>query len=156
MLSTGESIGDRAAGTVVLSNASFERCKEERANAVISAQVYKAAKRKTALLITAIVVCFLIASIGAVLVVSNATKDSEEYKLFYDYLISGNTYKEMDADESDIHIIHYSSQSHVSANGDSVSQTAKIGFIVKFKSFEVVYHNEDGVWQVCDECTGFD
>ena len=46
LLSTGESIGDRAAGTVVLSEASLERCKEERAHSGIPAPVSKKEKTK--------------------------------------------------------------------------------------------------------------
>ena len=156
LLSTGESIGDRAAGTVVLSEASLERCKEERAHSGIPAPLSKKEKAKKALIITAIVVCCLLVFIGFLLFALNAAKDTEEYKLAYDYLISSNAYKEMDADESDIHISSYSSQSHSSANSDHVSKTASIGFVVRYKSFEVVCHYEDGVWLVCDECTAFD
>lgn len=156
LLSSGESIGDRAAGTVVLSEASLERYKYERTRADISAPVSKKEKAKKALIITAIVVCCLLVFIGFLLFALNAAKNTEEYKIAYDYLISSNTYKEMDADESEIHMNSYSSQSHSSVNSDYVSKTTKIGFIVKFKSFEVVCHYEDGVWQVCEECTGFD
>ena len=42
------------------------------------------------------------------------------------------------------------------ANSDHVSKTASIGFVVRYKSFEVVCHYEDSIWQVCEECTGFD
>ncbi|MGM9592145.1 MAG: RDD family protein [Oscillospiraceae bacterium] len=156
LISTGESIGDRAAGTVVLSEASLERCKEERAHSGIPVPLSKKEKRKRALIITSIVVCCLLVFIVPVLIALNATKNTEEYKLAYDYLISSNAYKEMDADESDIHISSFSSQSHPYENSDHVSKTASIGFVVRYKSFEVVCHYDDGVWQVCDECTGFD
>lgn len=156
LLSTGESIGDRAAGTVVLSEASLESYKYERTHENISAPVSKKEKAKKALIITAIVVCCLLVFIGFLLFALNAAKNTEEYKIAYDYLISSNAYKEMDADESDIHMNSYSSQSHSTVNSDYVSKTARIGFIIKFKSFEVVCHYEDGIWQVCDECTGFD
>ena len=140
----------------MLSEASLERFKYERTRADISAPVSKKEKTKKALIIAAIVVCCLLVFIGFILIALNAAKDTEEYKLAYDYLISSNAYKEMDADESDIHMNSYSSQSHSSANSDYVSKTARISFIVNFKSFEVVCHYEDGIWQVCDECTGFD
>lgn len=104
--------------------------------------------------IAAILVC-VIAFIGFIQFILNAQKDTEEYKVAYNYLINSESFKKTGADESDIRLNQYSSKINSSICSDSTSRTVEIGFIVKMKSFVIVCHQEDGVWQVCDDCTKF-
>lgn len=104
--------------------------------------------------IAAILVC-VIAFIGFIQLILNAQKDTEEYKVAYNYLINSESFEKTGADESDIRLNQYSSKINSSIGSDSTSRTVEIGFIVNMKSFVIVCHKEDGVWQVCDDCTKF-
>lgn len=104
--------------------------------------------------IAAILVC-VIAFIGFIQLILNAQKDTEEYKVAYNYLINSESFEKTGADESDIRLNQYSSKINSSIGSDSTSRTVEIGFIVNMKSFVIVCHKEDGVWQVCNDCTKF-
>ncbi len=156
LLATGESLGDRVAGTLVLSEAALERCRAERANPEAMAQAAKASNKRAALVIAAVVVLFIVASVIFAYFIFNVIRDTDEYKCAHEYLISSSSFQALDADESDIHIVAASTNLHRSEAGEILSETFTIGFKVKGKTFVVTCHREDGVWKACDECTFFD
>ena len=94
--------------------------------------------------------------VGLIQTVLNTQKDTEEYKVAYSYFVESHAFKELNVNESKIHFNQYSSYTYTSNDNSSVSQTVKIGFSVNFKSFEVVCHKENDIWQVCNECTLFE
>lgn len=159
LLATGESIGDRSVGTVVLSQKSLDEYKRKHTDSDNSADLLQSPKKnnfKDAVKVVAIIIGCLVVLICLILVLLNAQKDTEEYNLAYNYLITSEAYDVLNTDESKIWMNQYSSTTYSSANAASVTQTVEIGFIVNFKPFEVVCHKENGKWQVCEECTLFD
>ena len=153
LLATGETIGDSVANTIVTTKQNLEaRVCETQVNMLAS----KPKKAKRIIAIVVIVIAVLIAFIGMIQVVLNTQKDSEEYKVAYSYFVESETFKKLNVDESKIRFNQYSLNTYKTANSSSVSQTVRIGFMVKFEFFEVVCHKENGVWQVCDECTLFE
>lgn len=153
LLVSGQTIGDRVAGTLVISKQGLKSYTEE---IQVNPPVSKKKKAKKVILVLAIIIGCLIAFIGLIQVILNTQKDTEEYKVAYSYFTESQAFKELNVDESEIRFNHYSSHTYTSADNDSVSQTVEIGFLVNFKSFEIVCHKENGVWQVCDECTLFE
>ena len=153
LLVTGQTIGDRVAGTLVTSKQGFETY----TNAIQdSAPAAKQKKVKKVVLVIATIIACLAIFVGLIQIVLNAQKDTEEYKVAYSYFVESQAFKKLNVDESKIRFNQYSSQTYTSNDNNSVSQTVKIGFIVNFKSFEVVCHKENDMWQVCNECTLFD
>ena len=153
LLVTGQTIGDRVAGTLVASKQGFELYANEIQD---RASPPKQKKAKKVVLVIAIIVACLAIFVGLIQFVLNAQKDTEEYKVAYSYFVESHAFKELNVDESKIRFNQYSSYTYISNDNSSVSQTVKIGFIVKFKSFEVVCHKENDIWQVCNECTLFE
>ena len=159
LLATGESIGDRAAGTVVLSQKSLDEYKREHEGSDNLADRLQKPKKNNLndiVKVVAIIIGCLAAVICLILVLLNAQKNTEEYNLAYNYLIASEAYDALSTDESKIWMNQYSSTTYSSPGDDSVTQTVEIGFIVNFMSFEVVSHKKNGEWQVCEECTLFD
>lgn len=153
LLVTDQTIGDRVAGTLVTSKQGIETY----TNAIQdSAPAPKQKKAKKVVLVIAIIIACLAIFVGLIQNVLKAQKDTEEYKVAYGYFVESRTFKKLNVDESKICFNQYSSQTYTSNDNNSVSQTVKIGFIVNFKSYEVVCHKENDIWQVCNECTLFE
>jgi len=153
LLVTSQTIGDRVAGTLVTSKQGFETY----TNAIQDS--FPAPKQKNVkkvVLVIAIIIACLAIFVGMIQIVLNTKKDTEEYKVAYSYFVESQAFKKLNVDESEIHFNQYSLQTYTSNHYNSVSQTVKIGFIVNFKSFEVVCHKENDIWQVCNECTLFE
>ena len=109
------------------------------------------------LTVTAIILIlaiFIGAIIGLVFHLLDAQKDSPEYKVAYKYLITSDAFEDLDADETDVWLNQFSTQTYF-INGRH-TRTSTMGFRVKDKHFTVVCHIEDGQWVVCEECTEFD
>ena len=106
------------------------------------------------ILVIAIVLVLIVAFIGLIQVILNAQKDKEEYKLAYQYLVTSDAFAALDAEESEIRFNSYSANTSFS-NGTK-TKNVTLGFTVNFRSFEVVCHQENDVWYVCEECTPFD
>ena len=153
LLVTGQTIGDRVAGTLVTSKQGFESYADDIQD---SSPAPKQKKVKKAVLVIVIIIACLAIFVGHIQLVLNTHKDTEEYKVAYSYFVGSHTFKELNVDESKIRFNQYYSHTYTSNNNSSISQTVKIGFIVNFKSFEVVCHKENGMWQVCNECTLFE
>lgn len=153
LLVTGQTIGDRVAGTLVMSEQNAESYNKELQN---NSSATKKEKLKKVILIFAIVISCLIAFIGLTQILLNAQKNTEEYKIAYSYFIESNAFEELNVDESKIRFNKYNLNTYTSPEDASGTQTAKLGFVVKHQSFEVVCHKENGIWQVCNECTLFE
>ena len=153
LLVTGRTIGDRVAGTLVTSKQGLESYANEIQD---SSPAPKQNKVKIVVLVIAIIIACLAMFVGLIQLVLNMQKDTEEYKVAYSYFVESHTFKELSVDESKIYFNQYSLHTETSNDNSSVSQTVRIGFIVNFKSFEVVCHKENDVWQVCNECTLFE
>ena len=106
------------------------------------------------LLIVGLSLVAMVAFMGLIQLILHAQRDTEECKAAYSYLIASDAFAALDADESDIRMNQYSG--HTTYRDGVKERTVTIGFTVNFRSFEVVCHQEDGVWQVCEECTHFD
>lgn len=161
LLVTGETLGDRLANTTVLSKKSIENYINPQINTVKDSSVktqsdIKKRNTKIAVAIVALIVVGIIAFCGFLQIILSMQKNTEEYKAAYNYLITSNEFKEMSADESSAIMTSYSKNIRYSQNGDEAESEARIGFFVNFRTFDVVCHKEDGVWQVCEECTSFD
>lgn len=153
LLATGETIGDRAAGTIVLS--------ERGLDALRSASSTKPAKpHKKPLLVLIPVVTLalvvLISFIGIIQMFLNSVKDTREYQQAYHYLTTSQSFLALDAEESDIRLNQYRSFSTYSDDSSAMTRTLEFGFLIQFRPFQVVLHQEDGVWQICEACTSFD
>jgi len=153
LLVSGQTIGDRVAGTLVTSKQGLESYTNEIQD---TASAPKQKTVKKAVLVIAIIIACLAIFVGLIQIVLNAQKDSEEYKVAYSYFVESHAFKELNVDKSKIRFNQYSSYTYTSNDNSPVSQSVKIGFIVNFKSFEVVCHKENDMWQVCDECTRFE
>ena len=160
MLVTGESIGDRVAGTLVVSEQGLENYKHElNKEKAKSYDPYSPMKKggltKIVIVIVAIVVICILAFFGLIKLILDAQKDTEQYKAAYHYLVESQAFAELNVDESKIHFNQYELNSYKEAGETEYTHTAQLGFIVKFRSFVVVCHKENGEWVVCDECTSF-
>ena len=153
LLVTGQTIGDRVAGTLVTSKQGFESHTNEIQDSSLAP---KQKKVKIVVLVIAIIIACLAIFAGLIQIVLNTRKDTEEYKVAYSYFIGSYAFKELNVDESKIRFNQYSSHTYTTNDNSSVSQTVKIEFVVNFKSFEVVCHKENDIWQVCNECTLFE
>lgn len=160
MLVTGTTVGDRAANTVVISKKMMETDGDDLVGSITQINSYKKPKiqitRKGVFLVVGVIVLLLAIILGATLATLSTRKDTEEYKLSYQYLVESEAFQSRDVDESKIWMNHYALSTTASPDGTSESGTARISFVVKWKTFEVVCHKENGVWQVCDECTEFE
>lgn len=151
-LVTGKTLGDRLAGTLVATKQDIEALiQETEHNAPATAK----AKAKRGLSVLAIIVACFLALFGLTQLILNQQKDSEEYKIAYDYFTDSRAFEELNVDESKIRFNKYSRNTFTSHQDNSVTQTAEIGFVVKSEAFVVVCHKENDVWLVCDECTSF-
>lgn len=153
LLITGQTIGDRVARTLVTSRQGLESYTKEM-QSITSAPKQKTIKK--VVLVIAIIIVSLSAFLGLIQIILNSQKDTEEYKVAYSYFVKSDAFKELNVSESKIRFNQYSLHTDMSNNSDCVSQTVKIGFIVNFKSFKVVCHKENNIWQVCNECTLFE
>lgn len=152
LLATGESIGDRGANTIVASEKPLRRYPRS-CDAVPASNPKKCSR--TALLITGIVLVCLLGFIGLIQGILNAQKNTPEYKIAYQYLITSNTFSQIGAEEDDVRLNQYSGSTRIAANG-TTTKTARLSFIVHFKTYTVVCHQENGKWIVCEECTLFE
>lgn len=113
-------------------------------------------KNKTA---TIVVVAIVAAALSLILMITgfftlvfsvlDKQKDSPEYKVAYEYLVSSEAFNELSPEPDQI---RFNSFRISTVNGES---TATVGFTVNGRSFEVVCHKEDGRWIPCRECTKF-
>ncbi len=157
MLASGMTIGDRAAHTVVVRKSSLNDndCIHQISEMNQYSEPKKVTTKKTLLIIVATIALVLIILFSIIWLSLSTAKKTEEYKVAYNYLIESQKFKEVGVDESKIWFNQYSRTTYSNPNGDDVTQTAEIGFIVKGKTFRVICHKRNNIWSVCDECTKF-
>lgn len=157
LLVSGFSIGDHVAKTVVVPKSAIDqRDSDGKIDIVNEINKYHAPKnvswRKIVASTALIIAGFFVLIIIITLITLSASKNTEEYKVAYNYFIESDTFESLDADEADIFMNSYSSRTEYQ-NGEGF-KTVQIGFVVKFKSYTVVCHGDErGNWFVCDECT---
>lgn len=117
-------------------------------------QLQKTFTSRHIIMIICAVLVFTVAIMGFVQFLLHSQKDTEEYALCYDYLVSSTAFQRLNVEEAEIRMNQYSVSTHY-APDDSVSKTVKIGFLVDFRPFTIVCHWEQDVWYVCEECTHF-
>ena len=145
LLTTGSTLGDRAAGTLVVTQSEIPAEPLPRRTITDSKRV-----------ILTLVIWFLLfiaTLVGGVLLALNQVKQTPEYEMAYSYLISSEYFTEMGWEESDIRLTGYSGKTEVN-NGISVS-TRIYSFQIKEQTLKVICHPEGNSWQVCRECTEF-
>lgn len=160
LLISGASIGDRVGGTVVIPKKVYEASEgDETAVEIDRINNYEAPKvniKKTILIVALCVVLVISILVGIIYFVFELKKNSKEYKISYDYLVSSSSFKGIEADESDIRMNSYSVNSYSSiSNPDKIQATSEIGFVVNGHPFTVVCHYESGKWVICEDCTHF-
>jgi len=151
LLFTGRTIGDSAAGTVVLSERNAERLRRMQGDALTSVNESEKGGVKQVILIAVAVVVFVAVLWGIVFKVLDAQKDTEEYKEAYSYLVSSEAFAAAGVRDEKIRLRSYSSNNNLKTN----ERTKEFGFSAGRKKFVVVGHFENGVWKVCEECTRF-
>lgn len=159
LLVAGETIGDMVAGTVVLSEKSIDDYRNKQiddgAAYVHNPQTNKKKSYKKIVIIVAVGLCCLIAFVGLVQAILNSQKGTVQYEIAYDYFVSSEAFKQLNVDESKIRMNSWSSHTYFTEDQEGATSTVEIGFMVGNKSFTVVCHQIDGVWQICDNCTLF-
>ncbi len=165
MLIGGRSIGDCVAQTFVVPlkmpksknnitpKSTSKQTKIEKINSYTPPK--SKASKKLIIICVCIFVAFVIFISSIVMMAISSTRNSEEYKLAYSYFVESETFKSLKVDESKIFNNSYSSEWNFSENGNYDYKTAKISFIVKFKTYVVVCHYKKNTWKVCEECTQF-
>lgn len=152
LLATGESLGDRLANTIVASSKPLRHSPQTKP-AVSSADPKKNAR--IALLISGIALACLLGFIGLIQLTLNAQKNTPEYQVAYQYLLTSEAFARTGAQEADIRLNRYSASTRYAEDG-TMTKTVQIGFIVHYRTYTVVCHQKDGQWIVCEECTVFD
>ncbi|MBQ8575246.1 MAG: RDD family protein [Clostridia bacterium] len=158
LLATGQTIGDRAAGTLVTSKQGMESYnKDIQADSTMyNPPVSNKRKIKRAIEVFTLIVGCLIIFMGLIQIALNTRKNTDEYKIAYSYFIESHAFEELNVEEAKIRFNQYSWHTYTTEKEHSAIQTVEIGFMVNFKSFEVVCHKENDKWQVCKECTLFE
>lgn len=163
LLVSGQSVGDRVAHTAVVLKKDFENAGYSQAEPdtqVINS--YTAPKpltfRRVAIIISAIIMAIVLFVLFVFCIISialNAQKNTEEYKLAYNYLLASNVYEESDISEDDILFNSYSARTNFDKNGNE-EKTVVLGFILDDTEVNVTCHFKDNKWTVCPECTDFE
>ncbi|MBQ4317464.1 MAG: helix-turn-helix domain-containing protein [Clostridia bacterium] len=158
MLISGSTVGDRVAHTVVVRKNALDSNADMHDVAEINQYVppKKPNIKKIVLTVVLIVVVVIVFIAFVILQSLSAVRNTEEYKVAYDYFVESQAFEELDIDESKIWHNSYSRTTYSEPSNDAVTQTAEIGFIAKGKAFTVICHKQNGVWTVCEECTRFD
>ena len=165
MLIIGRSIGDCVAQTLVVPlkapntknkatlKPDLQQTEVEKINSYSPPKANNV--KKLTIICVCVFVAFAIFISSIVMIAISSTRDSEEYKLAYSYFVESETFKSLKVEESKIFNNSYSSEWNFTENGNYDYKTAKISFIVKFKTYVVVCHYKNDTWTVCEECTQF-
>jgi len=162
---SGTSIGDRVAQTVVV----LEKEQVQESVADAPAQSYpqminsytppKPVSKKTVITVVSVIVAafLLFATFLVILITSllEKQKNTEEYKMAYEYLVESSMFKEMEVSEEKIRLRSFSSSSKSNEEGNRL-KTTEFGFSVGLRQIYVICHCENGEWYVCTDCTKFD
>lgn len=174
LLITGRTVGDRAANTVVLTKDGLEDYKVQQSMPKPERAPWT---RKKTLLVCGIVALVLIIFMGMLQIGLAGKKEDPGYDIAYQYLVESYAFERLNTEESKIRLTHYYEQSVGVKNDVPWSKTISMGFGedipgdtacvqmeesnrtiqytfgVGLRTFRVVCHNENGVLQVCPQCT---
>lgn len=165
MLVSGKSIGDYAAKTVVVREGAIDMTELPEADEIDVAALNNYVKRTklskknvralVAIIVFAVIV-FIALIFGIVFGALNAAKNTEQYAVAYEYLVSSESFNSQGADEDDIFFNSFRSSSYSDGStAEGYSSITEISFRVRGTHYVIVCHEYDGVWQVCEECTHF-
>ena len=171
MLISGRSLGDRMVKTVVVCKKDLQAGNEvvtpsdkrewiQKINAYPnSVPSPKARKKKKRIITFSIIggaVLFVCVFVFLLLISLNAAKDTEEYKIAYEYVIESQEFEKLGSNEDKLKFMQYSKQT-VYGNDGQYKSTVCIGFYYGlFERFEVICHDNGDGWSVCTDCTEFD
>ena len=168
MLVTGRSLGDRIAHTVVVCQKDINFLitpdnmneRMEIINAYTKKIPSPKERRKKKLIITFSIIGGLVLFVGfvvsMVLIGLNSAKNSDEYKIAYEYVVESQEFERLGSDEDQLAFLLYNKETVYGKDGESQS-TARIRFHYgAFKRLEVVCHNDGHGWYVCSDCTEFE
>lgn len=165
MLISGFTIGDYAAHTVVVptKNIKFDKSDPSKANIIQDINTYtppeqKTSRRKKFVIIVSIISAALLFCLLSYIMVSlslEQKKNTEEYKLSYNYLIQSQKFKDLNIDEDKVRLKEYSYTTYTDKNGNKEVSATIVFRVGILRNMQVVCHEEDGVWFVCEDCTEF-
>lgn len=147
MLSSGQSIGDTVAGTVVIST------KEAKTADITKINSYKAPEeaspsQKSKRVIT--IICISLAIFIVIIFIAlDGEKSTPEYQAAYEYFVSSEAFEKSGASENEIVFTSYN------RNGTEENAIVTYTFTMRFKQYPVICHIENGIFSVCEECTEF-
>ena len=147
MCSSGQSIGDTVASTVVVSKKS-PQAKDYRKINLYESPKEENPTKKSKKIIT-IICAALIIFIAIIFVSLEREKDTSEYRAAYEYLVSSESFERTDASENEIIFTGYNK------NGTDKNAIVTYTFTIRFKQYSVICHIENGVFSVCEDCTKF-
>ena len=94
--------------------------------------------------------------IAIVFAALESSKDTEEYRLGYEYLLESNKFAELGLSEDDIRFNSFRKNKTTNADGEKVTNV-ELGFnIGSGRSMYVTCHNKGAGWYVCTDCTEFE
>ena len=148
LLITGRTLGERISKVRVLGTATLERAQNGED---ITPQT--SVGGIVAVLVIGAVgfVAFVVILVASIFMALGAQKETEEYRIAYEYLVESETYGGLALEESDVRLNSY----HGSI--DNGERTVTYGFFIGsyYPTIEITLHFEDGAWVVCEECTPF-
>ncbi len=145
LIASGRTLSERIVRTIVT--------REQAAN-LDSHDELKGIAKKRVVVAVAVVLCISIFMFLLISTILNAVKKQENYQIACSYLINSNAYAEIQADESQITLIGYSSSTNVD-NSDAASTEVIFSFLVQGRQYQVVCHQNGDMWYVCGDCTTF-
>ena len=159
LLICGRSVGDMIANTVVTRKKDLSIDTVGEIPDDVPTRDSNKSKRNVIIVIVALACGFalLVTLILSILFTTlNAQKDTEEYALAYEYLVTSELFDEYGIDENNIKLREYSSHTQYDPHGNK-TRDIEYGFSVSFgKRLWVICHEENDVVYVCRECTKFD
>ncbi len=163
LLVSGQSVGDRVAHTAVVLKKDFENADSSQSETdTQNINNYVTPKpltfKRVAIIISAIIMAIALFVLFIFCITSialNVQKNTEEYKLAYNYLLESNVYEESAIDEDNIIFNSYNARINFDKNGNE-EKTVELGFILDNTNVYVICHYKDNEWTVCPDCTDFD
>ncbi|MGN1443746.1 MAG: helix-turn-helix domain-containing protein [Acutalibacteraceae bacterium] len=153
LLSSGFSVGDRVAGTVVTKKeektALSDKTEEEKSDAVNAYKPPKKLKKKKLTIICLSIAVFVIfagISIVAPFIGLNVIKTTPEYEAAYGFFVNSEDFSSLGVSDEEIRLCSF----HISRNG--ATGNAEFSFLAAGKKSDVTCHYTDGEWVACPQC----
>jgi transcriptional regulator with XRE-family HTH domain len=165
MLITGQTLGDRVAHTLVVRKkdlSSIDQSPEKRVESINRYASDEAARSRSNKKKVIMWICiaatamllFIILLVCTTIGELNKSKETEEYKLAYEYVVQSEEFKSLGVEEDKL-ILTAHMLSHYT-RGEETHSDATISFRVNlWREITVILHDEGDGWYVCEKCTGF-